>query len=124
MVSYRRTHPSLAPQGGQHGGVDCGYGAIHVGVVNRGDAVPIRAAYQVVLDQPDLSQVFHIAVGARIQRHVLGAHLHHAQPVAESQDLGREQCSEEKQSMHIKWHRFPWVLMWCRRSTSMIISHL
>ncbi len=56
--------------------MDGGHRAVHVGVVNGRDGVALGARYEVVLDDADAAHVSDVAVLRRLQRHVLGAHLH------------------------------------------------
>ena len=68
-------HPGLAPEAAERGGVDGGDGAVDIGVVDGGHRVARRAADQVGLDRADAAHILHVAILARLQRHVLGAHL-------------------------------------------------
>lgn len=70
-----RVHPGLAAQAADDGGVDGGHRAVHVGVIDGGNCVALRARHQVLLDRSYRTHVFYIAILARLQRHVLGTHL-------------------------------------------------
>lgn len=50
--------------------------AVHIGVVDSRNGVALGACYKVILDDANAAHVLHVAVLRRLQRHILGAHLH------------------------------------------------
>ena len=59
--------------------MDGGHRAVHIGVVDGGNGVALGARDEVVLNNADAAHVPDVAILRRLQRHVLGAHLHSTQ---------------------------------------------